>query len=56
VDISTLGSGAASIERGLSKAFQYSEMWKAVALLDEADVFLEERRNDDLERNNLVSG
>ena len=30
--------------------------WNAIILLDEADVFLEERRPNELQRNSLVSG
>ncbi|KLU92266.1 hypothetical protein MAPG_11212 [Magnaporthiopsis poae ATCC 64411] len=55
IDASVLGTSADSVERGLSKALQLAEKWGAVALLDEADVFLEARNVSDLERNCLVS-
>lgn len=31
-------------------------LWKAVILIDEADVFLEERSAHDIVRNNFVAG
>lgn len=43
-------------ERTLSKWFRLAEIWGAVMLLDEADVFLEKRTISDLQRNSLVSG
>ncbi|RYP44820.1 hypothetical protein DL768_008752 [Monosporascus sp. mg162] len=55
IDASLLGTTAKSVERGLASAFQLAEKWKAVALLDEADVFLQQRSASDLERNSLVS-
>jgi hypothetical protein len=43
-------------EENLSKWFRLAEIWGAVLLLDEADVFLEKRIIADLKRNSLVSG
>lgn len=43
-------------EQQLSKWFRLAELWGAVMLLDEADVFLEKRSMSDLQRNSLVSG
>jgi hypothetical protein len=43
------------VQRGLSEAFQLARNWSAVLLLDEADVFMEKRSTNDLERNQLVS-
>ncbi|KAF7554225.1 hypothetical protein G7Z17_g3076 [Cylindrodendrum hubeiense] len=48
-------TAADSVEEGLVSAFQLAEKWKAVALIDEADVFLEQRTVSDLARNSLVS-
>jgi hypothetical protein len=56
IDPETLGTTAAAVEAGLSKAFKCAEKWQAVCLLDEADVFLEQRRNNDFTRNHIVSG
>lgn len=55
IDASLLGTTAQSVEIGLASAFRLAEKWKAVALLDEADVFLEQRNASNLERNSLVS-
>lgn len=44
------------MERQLSKWFQLAEKWGAVMLIDEADVYLEQRQITDLKRNSLVSG
>jgi hypothetical protein len=56
VDLGRFGTNAVAVEAGLSKVFKYAERWQAVCLLDEADVFLEQRRNNNLARNNIVSG
>jgi SpoVK/Ycf46/Vps4 family AAA+-type ATPase len=50
-----LGSTAESVEKCLSRALQLCKEWNAVLLIDEADVFLEARTNDNLARNELVS-
>ncbi|KAK4199253.1 P-loop containing nucleoside triphosphate hydrolase protein [Triangularia verruculosa] len=55
VDASAFGTKAESVETSLAEALKNAERWQAVALLDEADVFLEQRRNNELERNNVVS-
>ena len=51
-----LGTSAVSVENGLSDAIHLATTWNAVILIDEADVFLEQRSLHDLERNGLVSG
>ncbi|KAK8135727.1 P-loop containing nucleoside triphosphate hydrolase protein [Apiospora sp. TS-2023a] len=46
----------ASFERELKKVLQYATTWKAIVLLDEADVFLEARENGkSSDRNSLVA-
>ncbi|KAI1151091.1 P-loop containing nucleoside triphosphate hydrolase protein [Nemania diffusa] len=50
-----LGTNAASVEHSLKKALEMCALWKAVMLIDEADVFLEARKTDSLERNEIVS-
>ncbi|KAK7911263.1 hypothetical protein PG985_013744 [Apiospora marii] len=46
----------ASFERELKKILQYATTWKAIVLLDEADVFLEARENGkNSDRNSLVA-
>jgi SpoVK/Ycf46/Vps4 family AAA+-type ATPase len=46
---------AAELEEQLSRIFQIASHWKAILLLDEADVFLEKRSTQDIHRNGLVS-
>ena len=43
------------IEWKLMKWFRLAEAWKAILLIDEADIFLERRATRDLERNGTVS-
>ena len=51
-----LASASGSIETELNKVLELSTRWNAVLLLDEADVFLEKRRdNADIQRNSIVS-
>lgn len=56
LDGTSLGTTAESVESGLSSVFRFSERWRAVALLDEADVFLNQRDAINFEHNSLVSG
>lgn len=44
------------MESNLAKWFELAEIWGAVMLIDEADVYLEKRRTGELQRNSLVSG
>ncbi|KAI4619722.1 hypothetical protein J4E83_005577 [Alternaria metachromatica] len=50
-----VGTDAEVVDRRLRATFQLGKMWDCVVLLDEADVFLEERDMKDLKRNALVS-
>ncbi|OTA69212.1 P-loop containing nucleoside triphosphate hydrolase protein [Hypoxylon sp. EC38] len=50
-----LGSTADKLERALQTALKCCQLWGAMLLLDEADVFLEARGSDNVERNELVS-
>jgi len=51
-----LGTDTIQVEARLSRALALATSWNAVVLIDEADVFLEQRRNHDLKRNGLISG
>jgi hypothetical protein len=51
-----LGTAEDKIEQRLLYFFALAELWGAVLLLDEADIFLEQRATRDLQRNGLVSG
>jgi hypothetical protein len=42
-------------EKKLSSVFADAARWEAVLLMDEADVFIEERMKGDLERNAFVA-
>jgi SpoVK/Ycf46/Vps4 family AAA+-type ATPase len=53
--IADIGSGESSIENELTSWFYLAERWKAVLLIDEADIFLERRKHTDFARNGLVS-
>lgn len=50
-----LGTHPDTMENKLKTIFEYAFNWNAVLLLDEADVFLQERDLHDLKRNALVS-
>ena len=43
------------VEEELEKWFHLAERWKAILLLDEADIFLERRTTTDIQRNGIVS-
>ncbi|KAF0468700.1 P-loop containing nucleoside triphosphate hydrolase protein [Gigaspora margarita] len=49
-----LGSTPESLERELVKVLDIAYTWKAVILLDEADIYLEKRSTIDLIRNTMV--
>jgi len=50
-----LGVTAAELDKHLTDAFELATAWKAIVLIDEADVFLEKRSLHDLKRNAMVS-
>jgi hypothetical protein len=51
-----IGTTAADCEKSLAEILDLATHWKAVLLIDEADVFLEQRSTDHLARNGVVSG
>lgn len=54
-----LGNKLSDIQNELRRLVRYATAWKAVLLIDEADVFLETRESGgqtSLERNALVAG
>ncbi|KAK4454128.1 P-loop containing nucleoside triphosphate hydrolase protein [Podospora aff. communis PSN243] len=55
LDASTLGTSVGSVESGLTKTFKLAERWQALVLLDEADIYLEQRKSKNLTHNGLVS-
>ncbi|KAJ4237553.1 hypothetical protein NW757_013254 [Fusarium falciforme] len=50
-----IGTNPEDVETYLRSVLYIGSIWKAVVLLDESDVFLEERERTDLQRNALVS-
>jgi len=50
-----IGTDEFRVEENLSKWFKLAEIWGAVMLIDEADVYLERREVNELTRNGLVS-
>lgn len=55
INVQDLGSRVSAMESGLQTAMRRCAHWNAILLLDEADVFLEQRSVNSLERNELVS-
>lgn len=55
MDAGSIGSSSEAIEENLASIFRIAEKWKAIVLLDEADIFFEKRKILDLERNRLVA-
>ncbi|KAI4088934.1 MAG: hypothetical protein L6R37_008126 [Teloschistes peruensis] len=49
-----LGLSSSDVESALSTVMELCTKWNAILLIDEADVFLEQRSSQDLERNKLV--
>lgn len=54
--IADLGTKEESIETHLTSWFALAQKWRAILLLDEADIFLERREHKDIARNGIVSG
>ncbi|KAL9035253.1 MAG: hypothetical protein Q9214_006670, partial [Letrouitia sp. 1 TL-2023] len=50
-----IGTNAEEVEKYLSSIFSLGKIWGCVLLLDEADIFLQERSLTDLHRNSIVS-
>ncbi|RTE72010.1 hypothetical protein BHE90_013581 [Fusarium euwallaceae] len=55
LDAGTLGTTPSSVEKGLKDAFLLAERWHALLLLDEADIYLEQRKSKNLVHNGIVS-
>jgi hypothetical protein len=51
-----LGHEPDALELSLLRYFKRASDWDAIVLLDEADVYLEQRTTHDLKRNSIVSG
>ncbi|KAF2262142.1 P-loop containing nucleoside triphosphate hydrolase protein [Lojkania enalia] len=55
VSAGELGTNSRTLETELNRIMDITHSWGAILLLDEADVFLEQRANHDVHRNALVS-
>ena len=55
ISVGNLGTSAESVESALQDILELASKWSAVLLLDEADIFLEQRTKHDLHRNAVVS-
>lgn len=55
VSAGELGTEPHHLDKKLTEIFELAQMWDAVLLLDEADVFLQARSTTDVSRNALVS-
>ncbi|CAG8644422.1 9755_t:CDS:10 [Funneliformis mosseae] len=55
VSVGELGTKVVDLESKLSEILDVASVWNAVILIDEADIFLERRSEDDIKRNALVS-
>ncbi|KAG1745714.1 P-loop containing nucleoside triphosphate hydrolase protein [Suillus lakei] len=55
VSAGELGTDAKAVDKALIQILELAQTWKAVLLLDEADVFLYQRDSNDVIRNALVS-
>lgn len=53
---SDIGVSPERIESKLMNWFKLADRWGAIILIDEADIYMEERRTQDIERNHLVAG
>jgi hypothetical protein len=51
-----LGGPPPAVEKTLRSSLRIATKWNAIVLLDEANVFMEERSRNELARNQLVSG
>ncbi|KAL0571467.1 hypothetical protein V5O48_010503 [Marasmius crinis-equi] len=50
-----LGTDPVKLDAALERVFEVATAWKAIVLIDEADVFLEQRSLHDLDRNAMVA-
>lgn len=53
---SDIGVEPTRVERNLIRWFDVAQNWGTIVLIDEADIFMEERVPQDLARNHLVAG
>lgn len=54
ITVGELGTNSRDLEETLREILEVCSLWKAVILLDEADIFLEQRSEQDIQRNGMV--
>ncbi|ARF08289.1 AAA family ATPase [Catovirus CTV1] len=54
ITVGELGTNPETLEKKLSIILETANSWNAVILIDEADIFLEKRTQDDIHRNAMV--
>jgi len=54
VTVGELGTDTVQLEESLREILEVASTWNAVILLDEADIFLEKRTENDIKRNAMV--
>lgn len=54
ITVGELGTTVVSLESKLHQILEIATSWNAVILIDEADIFLEKRTDNDIERNAMV--
>lgn len=55
VSVGELGTTVDVLEKKLAEILEIAHAWNAIILLDEADIFLEKRSTNDVQRNAMVS-
>jgi hypothetical protein len=55
VSVGELGTTAEILEKKLADILEIAHAWNAIILLDEADIFMEKRATNDIQRNAMVS-
>jgi len=56
MSVGELGIDAARLEKSLADVLEMVTLWNAILLIDEADIFMEARTADSIQRNEIVSG
>lgn len=56
LSVADLGIDEMKMEKTLSEWLAKAVRWGAIVMIDEAEIYLESRNNDDLKRNALVTG
>ena len=55
VSVGELGTEPNELEKNLGEILEIANVWDAVLLIDEADIFLEKRTKQDMQRNAIIS-